>query len=108
MVGSGAARCSDRADEAGSPLQHVNQPLERVEADQGGGVGHEVGEGVDVVEVDLAVALALQVLDAANVDTAGLEDREHAVNHPGWRRGRLNLKATQSGSIDRAELEIIR
>src|SRR6476469_4769660 len=87
-------------------LDVVHQSLERVEPDQPRRVGHEVRERVDVVEVDLAVALALQILDAADVDLRGAENREHPFDDPVRWRGGLDLKLPQGGGIDRAEVQV--
>src|SRR5258706_16433367 len=70
--------CSDRCwlPQAGQPLDVIYQPLERVKSDQVRRIGHEVGQRVDVVQVDVAVALALQILNPANIDVRRAEDRE--------------------------------
>ena len=51
-----------------SRLEPVGQPRERIEAEHARRVGDEVRQRVDVVEVELAVAVVDQVLDAADVD----------------------------------------
>ena len=48
-------------------LNYVHEPLEWVESDHPRGVGDEVRQRIDIVEVGLAVALVDKEFDAANV-----------------------------------------
>ena len=60
-------------------------------------VGDEVRERVDVVVVDLAVAIVDEVLDAADVDAGGLHDALDRVDDLGRRRVALDVQAGLGG-----------
>src|SRR5438034_6154603 len=93
-----AGQCTD----AGSLLDVVHETLEWIEAHDARRVADEVRQGVDVVQIQLAVAFALQILDAADVDVRGFEDSHHGVDDPFWWVGGLDLACRR----DRAELEL--
>ena len=62
------------AKHAGAALDVVDEVHPRIEADDPLGVGDEVRQRVDVVEVGLAVAIVDEVLDAADVEMTGAGD----------------------------------
>src|SRR6476661_8543454 len=61
-------------------FQIVNQTYEGIEADDLGAVGDEVGEGINVIEVELAITVVNDVLDAADFDIGGLHDALDVVD----------------------------
>src|SRR5256714_8437045 len=70
-----------------STQQVVDEPNEWIEADHVRRVGDEVREGVDVVEVVLAVAVVHEKLDAADVEMRGARDALHFLDDGArWRR----------------------
>src|SRR5688500_11814978 len=66
--------------DAGAALEVVDEAGGGVEADHVDGVGDEVGEGVDVVEVGEAVAGGDEVLDAADVEAALADEADSGVD----------------------------
>src|SRR5450432_1227092 len=65
---------SNRIALRGLPFQVVHEPDKGIEADDLGTVGDEVGESVDVIEVELAVAIVNDVLNAADFNIGGIHD----------------------------------
>src|SRR5204862_4205653 len=76
-----------------APQDEVHEARVRIEADDARRVGHEVRERVRVVEIRLTVALARQVLDAADVELRLPGDTERALDDPGRRREALDVQA---------------
>src|SRR5215813_5894506 len=62
-------------------FQVVDQRNKRIETDDLGALGNKVGEGVDVVEVGLAVAIIDDVFHTAHFDPCGLHDAFHGADH---------------------------
>src|SRR5690348_2441886 len=77
----------------------IDQALEWIESDHARPVGDEVGQGVDVVDIGLAVAVVDQVLDAADVELAAPRDREDGRALLGGRLEGLDAQAV----LDRVE-----
>src|SRR5258708_2776296 len=81
-------------------LQVVREILERVEPDDPRSVGDEIREGVDVVVVDVAVAVIDYVLDAADVDAGGPHDALDVLGHFGRRLIAFDLEPSLRGFDD--------
>src|SRR5215212_5495481 len=90
----------------GPALKKVDEACKGIEANQADRIGHEVGKGVDIVEVDPAVARTLKILDAADVGASRGEDPYDRLGHPGGRLDRFDLEWSLGRGISRAELEL--
>src|SRR6476469_3923940 len=74
-------------------FQEVNQPNKRVKADNLRPVSNEIRKRVDVVKIELAVAIIDDVLDAADFNLRFLHDALDLLNNFVRRRVALNLQA---------------
>src|SRR5256885_432524 len=70
------------ADGSEAAFEDITQAYKWIEADDVGRIGHEVGQRVDVVEVQASVALTLQELDTTEVEASGCADTQHSVLDP--------------------------
>src|SRR5438270_12612208 len=86
-------------------FENIAQAHERIEADDIGRVGHEIGQRVDVVEVQTSVALTLQELDTTEVEPRGCADAQHGILDPSRWIDRLDFAAGFGGRLDRAQIE---
>ena len=78
-------------------FEEVDEPAERVEADDVGGVGDEVREGVDIVIDEAAVAVVDHVFDAADVDGSAPHDRFASADDVVGRRVAFDFEAGLGG-----------
>ena len=62
------------------PFEKIDQLDMRIEADDAGGIGHEVRQRVDVVEDGAAVAIVYDVFHAADIDSGRSDDFLNGVD----------------------------
>src|SRR6185437_13002402 len=72
-------------------FQVVDESLERVKAYYLGAVGNEVGQRIDVVKIELAIAIVSDVFNTAHFNVCGGHNSLHRVNDVV--RGRVALYA---------------
>ena len=75
--------------------ERLHEALGRVESDDAQGIGHEVREGVDVVEIEPSIAGALEILDAADVELNFPGDPLHLMDDLRRRRVRLSVRCDE-------------
>src|SRR5262249_44934190 len=68
----------------------IDQPVGRIEPKDSDRVRNEIGQSIDVVEVNAAVARALEILDPADVQIGGACDAFDLSDDLGGRRERFD------------------
>src|SRR5216684_4464465 len=74
-------------------FQKVDEPHKRIKAYDLRPVSNEVGKGVDVIEIKLAVTIIDDVLDSANFNLRLLHDAFDLLNNVVWWGIALNFQA---------------